>query len=51
MNLKIEFSPWVWGFTKSSENWNGRIAMLGFLLTLIVEATSGKGVLHFIGIV
>jgi hypothetical protein len=22
--------PWIWGFTNSAENWNGRLAMLGF---------------------
>nr|BDA97094.1 high light inducible protein [Cryptomonas borealis] len=51
MKLQTEFSPWVWGFTTSSENWNGRLAMLGFLLTLLIEGTSGKGILHFIGLI
>jgi hypothetical protein len=44
-------SSWIWGFTSSSENWNGRMAMLGFLITLIIELISGKGVLHFIGVI
>lgn len=50
MKLEKEFSPWVWGFTISLESWNGRLAMLGFLLILVIEITTGKGVLHFIGI-
>lgn len=41
--------PWIWGFTNSAENWNGRLAMLGFLFTLIIELSTGKGVIHFIG--
>jgi hypothetical protein len=45
------FLPWVWGFTSSAENWNGRLAMLGFLFTLIIEALTGKGIIHFLGIV
>lgn len=40
---------WVWGFTTSAENWNGRLAMLGFFLTLMIEVITGKGVLHFLG--
>jgi hypothetical protein len=51
MKLQEKLSPWIWGFTTSSENWNGRLAMLGFLLTLIIEITTGKGVVHFIGII
>lgn len=43
--------PWIWGFTNSAENWNGRLAMLGFFFTLIIELVSGKGILHFLGFV
>lgn len=42
---------WNWGFTTSSENWNGRLAMLGFVLTILIEVITGKGVMHFLGIV
>jgi hypothetical protein len=38
------------GFTSFAENWNGRLAMIGFLAALILELTSGKGVLHFFGL-
>ncbi len=34
MEKETSFLPWVWGFTTSAENWNGRMAMLGFLFTL-----------------
>jgi hypothetical protein len=39
-----------WGFTPQSEIWNGRFAMIGFLSVVLLEVFSGKGVLHFWGI-
>ncbi len=41
---KFEF-----GSNPSAEIWNGRLAMLGFLIALIVELTTGQGFLHFMG--
>ncbi len=41
---------WNWGFTSGAENWNGRLAMIGFVAALAIELTSGQGVLHFWGI-
>ncbi len=40
---------WEWGMTTAAEIWNGRLAMLGFLL-LLVELISGNGPLHFFGL-
>ncbi len=40
---------WEWGMTTAAEIWNGRLAMLGFL-ALLVELISGKGLLHFVGL-
>lgn len=42
---------WSWGFTTSAENWNGRLAMLGFFFTMLIELVTGKGVMHFFGFV
>ncbi|MGK7877443.1 MAG: chlorophyll a/b-binding protein [Xenococcaceae cyanobacterium] len=39
------------GFTTSAENWNGRLAMIGFVAALILELVSGQGVLHFFGLI
>ena len=36
---------WKWGWTKSAETWNGRIAMLALVLILLLEATTGRGVI------
>lgn len=33
------------GFSTFSETWNGRLAMIGFTLAIIVEALTGKGIL------
>jgi hypothetical protein len=37
------------GFTPEAENWNGRLAMIGFIAAVITELVSGQGVLHFLG--
>jgi protoporphyrin/coproporphyrin ferrochelatase len=41
--------PWAWGMTSAAEVWNGRIAMLGFV-ALVLELISGRGLLHFVGL-
>jgi Chlorophyll A-B binding protein len=30
-------NAWIWGFTPQAEIWNGRAAMLGFLVAFIIE--------------
>lgn len=51
--LKIPHSPASqdWGFTPTAESLNGRLAMLGFALAVVIEALSGQGVLHFLNLV
>ncbi|HIK46411.1 MAG TPA: hypothetical protein IGR64_16245 [Leptolyngbyaceae cyanobacterium M65_K2018_010] len=41
----------IWGFTRDAENLNGRLAMLGFTLAIVIEMASGQGVLHFLNLV
>lgn len=36
---------WKWGWTRSAETWNGRIAMLSIIIILLLEVTTGRGVL------
>lgn len=36
---------WQWGWTRSAEAWNGRIAMLAIILILSFEATTGQSIL------
>lgn len=42
--LPPPFLVWKWGFTRSAETWNGRLAMLALVLILLLEATTGQGV-------
>ncbi len=49
---KIKLYPqekWQWGWNNSSEVWNGRVAMIFFLL-ICVELIAGKGPFHQIGL-
>tara|TARA_Y100000589_G_scaffold331955_1_gene388174 strand:+ start:4661 stop:5836 length:1176 start_codon:yes stop_codon:yes gene_type:complete len=49
---KIKLYPqekWQWGWNNSSEVWNGRVAMIVFLI-LLVELFSGEGLLHKLGL-
>jgi ferrochelatase len=41
--------PWIWGFTVSAENWNGRVAMLGFTIVLLIELLTGNPILKLLG--
>eukprot|EP00803_Ostreobium_quekettii_P000914 evm.model.scf_621EXC.2 EVM.evm.TU.scf_621EXC.2 scf_621EXC:34609-37407(-) len=36
---------WKWGFTQSAELWNGRLAMVALAMILVMETSSGQGVL------
>ncbi|KAJ7521668.1 hypothetical protein O6H91_19G063000 [Diphasiastrum complanatum] len=47
--LPAPVAVWEWGWTKSAETWNGRIAMLAVLGLLLLEVTSGEGILHQLG--
>ena len=33
------------GFTEQAERWNGRLAMLGFVIGLLTEIFTGQGVI------
>eukprot|EP00898_Chlorokybus_atmophyticus_P005988 jgi/Chlat1/6390/Chrsp44S05761 len=41
---------WEWGFTRSAETWNGRVAILAVILLLFFETATGSGVLHAWGV-
>ncbi|NER00823.1 MAG: high light inducible protein [Cyanothece sp. SIO2G6] len=38
------------GFTKFSETWNGRLAMLGFVIGVATEYITGQGILSQLGL-
>jgi hypothetical protein len=39
-----------YGFTQFAETWNGRLAMLGFVIGLATEFLTGQGILSQIGL-
>lgn len=43
--LPAPVKPWEWGWTRSAETWNGRIAMLAVLVLVLLEVTTGRAVL------
>ncbi len=38
------------GFTQFAETWNGRLAMLGFVVGLATELLTGQGILSQLGL-
>lgn len=38
------------GFTRAAEILNGRLAMIGFLATILVEILTGQGILGQLGL-
>jgi hypothetical protein len=38
------------GFTAFAETWNGRLAMLGFVIGIATELLTGQGILSQIGL-
>ena len=38
------------GFTQFAETWNGRLAMLGFVIGIATEFLTGQGILSQLGL-
>jgi hypothetical protein len=36
----------TWGWTSTAELWNGRLAMLGFVIAIATELLTGQGVMQ-----
>ena len=43
-------NQWIWGFSKAAEIWNGRLAMLAFLIVLITELSTSASILQVLDI-
>ncbi|MDJ0799602.1 MAG: chlorophyll a/b-binding protein [Calothrix sp. MO_167.B12] len=39
------------GFTKFAETWNGRLAMLGFVIAIATELVTGQSILSQLGLI
>jgi Chlorophyll A-B binding protein len=46
----MESQTTKFGFTQFAETWNGRLAMLGFVIGLGTELLTGQGILSQIGL-
>ncbi|MBD2743886.1 chlorophyll a/b-binding protein [Coleofasciculus sp. FACHB-1120] len=51
LSYKHYSSEWKWGFTPSAEIWNGRLAMVGIVIAVLIDLVSSQGVLQFWGII
>ncbi len=49
--ITMENKGTKFGFTNFAETWNGRLAMLGFLIGLLTELLTGQGILSQLGLV
>jgi hypothetical protein len=45
-----KFKEPKFGFNDYAERLNGRAAMIGFVLTLIIEYVTGQGILSWLGL-
>lgn len=43
-------NKWVWGFSIEAELWNGRLAMLAFILIVLIEFVYSCSILDLLGI-
>ena len=41
-------SMWEWGFTRSAEMWNGRLAMIAILSVIAIEIQTGTSILRYL---
>lgn len=46
----MENNKGKFGFTEAAENWNGRLAMLGFVIGVATELLTGQGILSQLGL-
>ncbi|MGF1520472.1 chlorophyll a/b-binding protein [Nodosilinea sp. P-1105] len=46
----MESSESKFGFVNFAETWNGRLAMLGFVIGVATELLTGQGILSQIGL-
>jgi hypothetical protein len=49
--VKRSVQSTIWGFTPDAESLNGRLAMLGFALSVAIELFTGQGVLRFLRLI
>lgn len=48
---KMSKNQWVWGFSTGAEKWNGRLAMLAFIIIVIYEFLTSFPVLSILDLI
>ena len=43
-------NQWVWGFSKAAELWNGRLAMIAFLIIVFFELSTSMSIVQVLDI-
>lgn len=43
-------NQWIWGFTYGAETWNGRLAMLAFVVIFLFELLASTSIIFFMGV-
>lgn len=46
MNKSLR-NQWMYGFTYGAENWNGRLAMLSFVIIFLFEFSTSQPIILF----
>lgn len=47
---KISKNQWVWGFSQAAEKWNGRLAMLAFIVIIVFEVVTSLSILYILAL-
>lgn len=45
---KISKNQWVWGFSRAAEKWNGRLAMLAFMIVMLFESLTSLSIVYIL---
>nr|WOA02397.1 CAB/ELIP/HLIP superfamily protein [Gloiopeltis furcata] len=49
MKFFMSRNKWRWGFSEESESWNGRLAMLSFVVIILLELLCSVSVVSILG--
>nr|YP_009346757.1 hypothetical protein [Gracilaria firma]APR74292.1 hypothetical protein [Gracilaria firma] len=50
MKLYRQRNRWIWGFSIGSESWNGRLAMLAFVIVFSIECFFSLPIIEMLGL-
>nr|YP_010197282.1 hypothetical protein LK098_pgp004 [Crassiphycus crassissimus]UAD85086.1 hypothetical protein [Crassiphycus crassissimus] len=50
MEIYHQLNRWIWGFSIGSESWNGRLAMISFVIVFAIEFFFSLPIIDLLGI-